>query len=92
MFQKLNRIRHEFGKVAFLRVVLMIIALIAIPPFGYFAFSSFIPAVIVIVGIVIGFLLRQRVVDHFELFGWALPTALCVWRCPLRRRARYWDV
>ena len=74
-----TRIRNEFGKVAFLRVVLMIIALIALPAIGYFGFSSFLPAAIIIVGSVIGFLLRRQVVDHFEWFRWALPSALFIY-------------
>lgn len=79
MFHKLDRIRNEFGTVAFLRIVLLILGMIAMPAFGYFGFSSTLPAVIVIVGVLLGWLLRRQTVNHYEWFSWALPAALFIY-------------
>jgi hypothetical protein len=76
MLKRLTRIRKKFGTGMFLRMLLLIFGLIAMPAFGYLGFVSILPAIVVVAGMALGWLLRRQTVDHFEWFAWALPAAL----------------
>ncbi|HUR97169.1 MAG TPA: hypothetical protein VMZ26_03770 [Pyrinomonadaceae bacterium] len=76
MINRFSRIHQEFGIKVSARIVLLLIGLVATPVIGWVAFSSLWPALAVVLGLVLGWVLRRTIVDRFEALSWALPAAL----------------
>ena len=76
MLNRFARIRREFGTVAFARTIFLLVGLVGLSLFGIFGFASPWPAIISAVGLVLGWLLRRVIVDHFDVISWAIPGAL----------------
>lgn len=79
MINRLLRIRREFGTLLFLRTLLLLVGMIGMAAMGFWWLSSVWPAVIVVIGMGLGLLLRHWIVEQFELFAWALPAALIIY-------------
>lgn len=79
MIDRFTRIHTEFGWGASARLVLMIVGLIGMSLLGVFAFGSWWPTIIAIIGIVLGFVLKRQIVDAFEWTTWALPIASVIY-------------
>lgn len=79
MIYRFSRIHREFGFGASARTVLLLVGLVGMSVFGILAFESWWPALISVVGLIVGFLLRRQIVDAFEWTFWALPTALFIY-------------
>lgn len=76
MIGRLARIHGEFGLGALARTIVLIVGLVALPLFGLLGFQSYWPAIVVAVGLVLGWLLRRWIVDRAEWFSWSMPAAL----------------
>lgn len=79
MLSRFARIKSEFGTVALLRILLMLVGSIAMAAGGYFGLETIVPAVTVALGLPLGWLLRNHTIEHFERLSWALPTAVIVY-------------
>ena len=79
MIKRLARVRREFGTVLFLRVLVLLAALIVMPVLGWFWLGTPLPAVVSIAGLLLGYALRAEIVDHRESLTWAVPIGLTVY-------------
>ena len=79
MHARLTRIHNEFGKGVLARTILLIVGLIGMSVLGLVVLASPWPAIISVMGLLIGWLLRRQIVAVFEWTSWALPTALFVY-------------
>lgn len=79
MIDRFFGIHRKFGFGASARVVLLIVGLVAMSVFGVLGFESWWPALIAVLGLVLGFVMRRQIVAAFEWTTWALPTALFVY-------------
>ena len=76
---RFTRIRREFGLKEFIRTIIMLIALVGVVLLGAIGLQSPWAAIIAIVGLGIGWLLRKTIVEFGESLFWALPAALFVY-------------
>lgn len=79
ILSRFARIRNEFGTWMFLKTVILLLAAVGIAVLGFFDFNSILPAVIVGIGILVGSILRQEIVDHFDIIQWVLPASMFVY-------------
>ncbi|MEQ1764998.1 MAG: hypothetical protein ABL984_17860 [Pyrinomonadaceae bacterium] len=79
MFSRFKRIREEFGTRLFLRTLFLLVALVGIGVIAYFGADSLWPAVVAVVGLGLGWLLRKLIVDSFERLAAVLPVALFIY-------------
>jgi len=61
------------------RTVIQLIAAVGIAALAFFSFESVVPAAIVLVGLVAGWLLRRTIVHNFDFLQWVLPGSLFVY-------------
>ena len=79
MIHRLARIHREFGFGASARMVLMIVGIVGMSLLGVLVLATWWPTLIGVVGLIVGFPLRRRIVDIFEWTTWALPAAFFVY-------------
>ncbi len=79
MIERFRRIKSEFGGLQFGRTVLLLVGVVAMAAMGIFAFGSPWAAVVAVLGLIAGWLLRSQIVDHFEILSWAMPAALFIY-------------
>ncbi len=79
ILSRFARIRNEFGTWMFLKTVILLLAAVGMAVLGFFDFNSILPAVIVGIGILVGSILRQEIVDHFDTIQWVLPASMFVY-------------
>jgi hypothetical protein len=79
MISRFNRIKRVFGTLALLRTVLLVVGLVGISVLGVALVGSPWPAVVSAAGLLAGWLLRERIVQHGRSLTWALPAALTVY-------------
>ncbi len=79
MFRRFRRIREEFGTLLFLRTLFLLVALVGIGVIAYFGADSLWPAVVAVVGLGLGWVLRKVIVDSFERLAAVLPAALFIY-------------
>lgn len=78
MLSRFKRVHQEFGIVFSVRIVLLLLGLVGMSALGAFMFQSPWPAVVTVVGLALGWILRRRIVDSFDALTWAFPAALFV--------------
>ncbi len=66
MLHRFTRIRHEFGNKDFAKVVFLLVATVAMSLAGYFLLESPWIPVIAVAGLLLGWLLREKIVDNME--------------------------
>jgi uncharacterized membrane-anchored protein len=76
LLDRFRRIRSEFGTNAFVRISVLLIALVGMAVLGGFAFSSPWPAVVGVVGLALGLLLRRPIVRGVKYYSSAVPIGL----------------
>jgi hypothetical protein len=76
MIDRFSRIHREFGLKVSARILLLLVGLVGLPLGGWLAFSSLWPATAVGVGLILGWLLRRKIVYLFDVLSWVLPAAL----------------
>lgn len=79
MLQRFARIRHEFGNKDLAKVVFLLVALVAMSVAGYFLLGSPWAALIAVAGLVLGWLLRQKIVDNMETLFSLTPKFLFIY-------------
>lgn len=79
MINRFQRIRREFGTKVLLRIILLLVGLVGMTVFGYFAFSSLVAGIITFVGLVLGFLLRNQIAAGVEYYSRAIGAGLFVY-------------
>ena len=72
MLKRFLRIKHEFGTMAFLRVLLLAVGLILMFALDVFHFPGSWSVVIILFGLVIGFLLRKKIPSGYEYYPRAI--------------------
>jgi hypothetical protein len=76
---RFRRLQKEFGTKALIRTAVLLIGLLGMTLFDYFAFSSVKASLIVIVGLALGFLFRRRIAAGVEYYPRALAVGLFVY-------------
>lgn len=76
---RFRRIQNEFGTAALLRICVLLVGLIGMALFDFFAFSSIRAGLIAIVGLALGFLLRREVANGIEYYPRVVTVALFVY-------------
>jgi len=79
ILSRFARIRNEFGTWMFVKTVILLLAAVGMAVLGFFDSGSILPAVIVGIGILVGSILRQEIVDYFDTIQWVLPASLFVY-------------
>lgn len=79
MLNRFQRINEEFGTKVLLRTILLLAGLTEMSIFGYFGFSSIIAGSIAIVGLILGFLLRNQIADGAEYCSRAVTVGLFIY-------------
>lgn len=79
MFNRLLRIRDEFGTMQLVRTILLFAVSVGMPAIGYFGFDSVLPAILVLAGFGLGWVLRGMIVDRFEYLSSVLPAAFIIY-------------
>lgn len=79
MLNRFQRIRTEFGTMILIRTTLLLVGLIAMTIFGFFAFSSLLAGVIAVTGLILGFLFRKQISTGIEYYSYAIPAGLFVY-------------
>lgn len=79
MIARFARIKNEFGTKAFLKTLLLVVGLAGVSVMGVVFFGSPLAAAVTAVGLLAGWLLRGRIVEHGESLAWVLPAALTVY-------------
>lgn len=77
--KRFRRIYHEFGGGALVRTLILLIGLCVLPLFDYLGFSSIRAAVIAIVGLALGWLLRKLIVEGVEYYHGVLRVGLIIY-------------
>lgn len=70
MLERFRRIKREFGTWTFVRVVLLLIGLIVMPVIGFAALGSPWAMVISVGGLLIGWAMREVIVEQVEKLAW----------------------
>ena len=78
MIPRFARIKNEFGTMLLLRVLLLLFGLVGMSLLGWFALEISWPALVSLLGLLIGWLLRGAIVDHGKTLTRALPVGLTV--------------
>jgi len=79
MIGRLKRIHSEFGIIFSARIVLLLVGLVGMSVLGAVMFRSPWPAVVTVVGLALGWILRRAIVGWFDTLTWAFPAALFVY-------------
>jgi hypothetical protein len=79
MLNRFQRIQQEFGTKTLLRIILLLVGLVGMTIFGYFALSSIIAGIITLVGLVLGFLLRKQIADGVEYYSRPITVGLFIY-------------
>ena len=79
MLHRFTRIRHEFGNKDFAKVVFLLVATVAMSLAGYFLLESLWIPVIAVSGLLLGWLLREKIVDNMEKLFWLTPKFLFIY-------------
>jgi hypothetical protein len=74
--KQFRRIYHEFGTGALVRTLVLLIGLCALSLFDYFSFSSIRAAVIALLGLSLGWLFREMIVEAVDYSEGVLRGAL----------------
>ena len=92
MLYRFTRIRNEFGNLVLGRVVFLLVGLVGLSAFGLIAFKGPWAAIIAVIGLVAGWLLRSLIVEWAESLFWAMPAALFVYGVVLFLGERVLDI
>ena len=76
ILSRFARIKDEFGMVTFIRTLLLLVGSVGMAILGYLGLDTLIPALIVVVGLLLGWIVRRQTVGYFEYLSWALPASL----------------
>jgi len=79
MMQRFRRIKDEFGTTMLVRILVMLVLLPFMVALGWLGLETIWPAVIAVLGLVLGWLLRKQIVDNFEYLSWAMPATLFIY-------------
>lgn len=79
MLYRFTRVRHEFGNKDFAKVVFLLVSLVAMAVIGYFAFDSLLTVAVAAVGLILGWFLRTKIVDHMETLFRLAPKFLFIY-------------
>lgn len=79
MFGRFRRIRAEFGATAAARTAVLLVGLLGMAVFGWVSFSSPWPAVVAVVGLLLGFVLRGPIGSGVEYYSGVVPAGLFVY-------------
>jgi hypothetical protein len=81
--KRFRRIYHEFGAGAFVRTLLLLFGLFALSLFDYLGFSSIRAVVIAILGLSLGWLFRQMIVEAVDYYDGILRNGLIAYSITL---------
>ena len=79
MLDRFRRIQSEFGTIALVRTLILFVGLIGLTLFDFFAFSSIWAGGITIVGLAVGFLLREKIAEGVEHYPRLVSAGLFVY-------------
>lgn len=74
-----RRIKNEFGIGALLRTCVLLVGLLGMTLFDYFAFSSIRSAIIACVGLVLGYLFKRKIARGAEHYPRVISVGLFVY-------------
>jgi hypothetical protein len=77
--KRFRRIHSEFGTIVLLRTSLLLIGLLGMALFDYFAFSSIRAGLIATGGLALGFMFRRLIVDRVQYYRRAISIGLFVY-------------
>ncbi|HEY0079564.1 MAG TPA: hypothetical protein VGB73_13205 [Pyrinomonadaceae bacterium] len=80
---RFRRIQDEFGTKALIRTSLLLVGLVGMGLFDYFAFSSIRAGLIAIVGLALGFLFRRKIAEGIEYYRRAISVGLFIYSITL---------
>ena len=78
MLKRFRRIEDEFGMMYFVRTLLLLIGLLGMVILGFY-FSSYLPIIIAGVGLLLGFLLRNKIPDGAEYYPRIISVGLFIY-------------
>lgn len=76
---RFRRIKNEFGARALIRTSVLLVGLLGMTLFDYFAFSSLRAGLIATVGLVLGFLVRREIARRVEYLPRIISVGLFVY-------------
>jgi hypothetical protein len=76
---RFRRIHNEFGTWALFRTCVLLVGLVGMTLFDFFAFSSIRAGLIAGVGLVLGFILRRKIPDGVEYYTRVFPVVLFIY-------------
>lgn len=76
---RFRRIKNEFGTSALIRISVLLIGLLLMALLDFFAFSGIWAGLIAVVGLVLGFLFRRKIVDGAEHYPRFISAGLFVY-------------
>ena len=79
ILQRFARIRREFGTKEFVRTIVLLVAVIGLALLGLFGFENPWAAFVAVVGLLLGWLMRKKIVELGESLLRALPVAFFVY-------------
>ncbi len=68
ILKRFRRIKTEFGTYNFVRLIIMLVGLVGMTLLGIFKFSSVLAGIITIIGLLIGFLLKDQIPKGIEYY------------------------
>ncbi|MBC7929112.1 MAG: hypothetical protein H7Z38_00930 [Rubrivivax sp.] len=79
MMDRFRRIKDEFGTGALIRISVLLIGLILMALFDFFAFSGIGAGLIAAIGLALGFFFRRKIVDGADYYPRAISIGLFVY-------------
>ena len=79
MLSRLKRIREEFGLGVLLRTLLLLVGFLGMSIAGIVFFSSYTPIGISLIGLIVGYLLREKISEKVEVLPKVLTTSLFIY-------------
>lgn len=76
---RFRRIQNEFGTGALIRILVLLIGLLVMALFDFFAFSGIRASLIAVVGLALGFLFRRKIANGAEHYARAISAGLFVY-------------
>lgn len=76
---RFRRIRNEFGLSALIRISLLLVGLLGMTLFDFFAFSGIWAGLIAVGGLALGFLLRRKIPEGVEHYPRIITVGLFVY-------------
>jgi len=79
MLKRFRRIKNEFGTYIFVRLIIMLVGLVAMTLLGIFLFSGLLAGIITIIGLLLGFLLKNQIPEGVEYYSKIISVGLVIY-------------